>query len=172
MTQQTAKVRLGERALLVRVNRALSRHNGQAVKKCRADTSSYRNLGDYYAIDPRLNAVVETHVNLEALARKMGVIKPHEELATLDELNAEVERAAQGLHDRSVSPRELAGHVRAWQKEQEPGSENSKRGAAMVKLANTMAHLDKVQAEYRKLRRENPQMPRITLLEDSEGGAT
>lgn len=70
------KLPVSQTALLTRIRRALAK-NGEMLKKCRS-ARDWPNLGDYYIVDVQLNAVVATHVDLEALARKIDVIKPYE----------------------------------------------------------------------------------------------
>ena len=40
------------------------------------------SVGDYYVIDYRRNFVVQKDVDIEDLARELGVLKPWEELTT------------------------------------------------------------------------------------------
>ena len=70
------EVTVSERALVQRINRKL-RHKKQQLKAAR--TSNVGKLGKYYVIDVHRNAVALTHVNLEALARKIEALRPWEE---------------------------------------------------------------------------------------------
>ena len=66
------KLRVSERALLQRLNRALAK-DGEVLKKARP--SRYRKeLGDFFVLSRRANGVIEGHVNIEALARQKGVL--------------------------------------------------------------------------------------------------
>lgn len=60
-----------ESAVLKRVNRALA-SQGEKVRKQR---------GDYNVIDVSLNAIVHEGIDLEALAKDLGVLKSWETLA-------------------------------------------------------------------------------------------
>ena len=68
-----------ERALMARINRKLA-HEGQILKKCRADTRSYQDLGDFYLVNIYQNAVYGQHINLEGLGQELGVLQDWEEL--------------------------------------------------------------------------------------------
>jgi hypothetical protein len=78
------KVSVSERALLQRTNRKLKAKD-QRVCIARgfwADGFYHEdtNLGRFYTVDVHRNAVVDTHVDLEQLAREAGALKPWEEL--------------------------------------------------------------------------------------------
>ena len=68
-----------ERALEARVRRALEK-DGIALKKARYGTSAYGNLGSYYMVDYSRNAITDTHVDLVAWAKELGVMQEWEEL--------------------------------------------------------------------------------------------
>jgi len=74
--------RLGvsESAVVQRVNRKLKREM-QALRKARG---AYRAgfPGDFYVVDFNHGWVVETHVDVEDLARELEVLKPWERVAT------------------------------------------------------------------------------------------
>jgi hypothetical protein len=88
---QKMKAAVSLRALLQRVNRKLANEE-ELIRRTRpiydvmgGDTEHLRpiydhNLGQFYRIDTRRNFVVETHVDLEAIARKLGAIAPWEQL--------------------------------------------------------------------------------------------
>lgn len=73
------KVKVTERALLARINRALRKDN-QQLYRCRADSQAYDELGDFYAMDTALNVVMAKHINLAMWARDLGVLPDWEEL--------------------------------------------------------------------------------------------
>jgi len=60
-----------------RVNRAL-RAKQKALRVARDRWRS--DLGTYYLVDFNQNTIVETHVDLELLARKLGVLRAWETL--------------------------------------------------------------------------------------------
>jgi len=64
------------RALVQRLNRVLPR--GVKIKKSGRGFAVKKTVGEWYMI--RNNRVVRTHLNLEAHARKLGVIAAYERL--------------------------------------------------------------------------------------------
>lgn len=70
------KVKLTERALVQRIKRKLEKEQ-KCLKKSRGGPF-HEELGDYYVVGPI--EVVSTHVDIEALGRKLNVIKPFETL--------------------------------------------------------------------------------------------
>ncbi len=66
------------RALLQRINRRLL-DDGETVRAARGDQAR-KDLGDYYRLDFKRNAVVEKDVDVEQLGRKLGVLQPYEHL--------------------------------------------------------------------------------------------
>lgn len=72
------KAPVSERALFARLNRALAKQ-GESLKRCRADTRSHLELGNYFIVGDG-NAVTAKHVDIAALAREMEVLKDYEEL--------------------------------------------------------------------------------------------
>ncbi|HVI66634.1 MAG TPA: hypothetical protein VM910_29255 [Bradyrhizobium sp.] len=64
------------RALFQRVNRALLA-DGKELRRTRGEPA-IRALGALYVASG--NGVIDHHVNLEMLARKLGVIEPYEHL--------------------------------------------------------------------------------------------
>ena len=80
---KTIKVKVSDRALLARINRKLLKED-RIVKKCRPDSRSYHDLGDYYMVDLRSNGVLFHYKNLDLskLAKELELLKPYEELAT------------------------------------------------------------------------------------------
>ena len=71
-----ATVPVTQRALIQRINRALRRED-QILRQARGDRAR-QDLGGFYVIDVRLNAVVSKDVDLEALARDLGALKGYE----------------------------------------------------------------------------------------------
>ena len=73
------RIPVSERALLARLNRALSKED-QMLKKCREDSRWYNDLGDYALVEMSRNQWIDTHVDLEALGREKGLLKEFEQL--------------------------------------------------------------------------------------------
>lgn len=67
------------RAVFQRLNRALAK-DLRVLKKCRESSRWHRDLGDYYIIDADRNSIVDTHVDLEKLAKQMKLIQPFEKV--------------------------------------------------------------------------------------------
>jgi hypothetical protein len=65
-----------EKAVMARINRKLS-HQGEVLRKLRGERW-FTSLGEYFVVDSRSNAVIDTHVVLEALAREIGVLNDFE----------------------------------------------------------------------------------------------
>jgi hypothetical protein len=72
------KVQMSLRAVLGRINRRL-RQAGEHLYTNRADREQ-STLGHYYIVNLRENRIARTHVDVEALAREMGLLKPWEEI--------------------------------------------------------------------------------------------
>jgi hypothetical protein len=66
-----------ERALVARINRALAKQY-KKLRRCRKDAQGFSDLGAYYLLDG--NTVIDTHVNIEALGRKLNVLGDRETL--------------------------------------------------------------------------------------------
>ena len=68
-----------EPALIQRIRRKL-RQIQQMLRKARGERHQV-DCGRYYVIDPYKNALIRHHVNLEAYARELGVLRENESLA-------------------------------------------------------------------------------------------
>jgi len=81
MSRQTTKsgVPVTKRAILQRINRAMA-PDFQGVRAVRGDRWR-QELGDYYALDFSRNFIIEKHVDLEELGRRLGVLKAWERVA-------------------------------------------------------------------------------------------
>jgi hypothetical protein len=71
-------MKVSERALYARINRALKREE-QMLRTARKYDPS---VGRYYLIDANRNILLDTHVDLEALGRELGVRGSQEQLST------------------------------------------------------------------------------------------
>jgi len=79
-TKTPAQVRVSERAVLQRLNRALA-HEETVIRVCKETSRWFNDTGRYYQVNLRFNAIVAQHVNLEAWAREAGVLQPFEAMA-------------------------------------------------------------------------------------------
>ena len=66
-------------AVVKRINRRLSTDNRQLLV-CRRDCPHYPRTGRYYLTDQNLNAVIDMHVDLEALAQELDVLNKNERI--------------------------------------------------------------------------------------------
>jgi hypothetical protein len=71
------KVRVSERALFARVDRELNKKE-ERLRRCRPSSRDYHELGNYYVINWRFNGITAKDIDLEGLARKLGVLKEWE----------------------------------------------------------------------------------------------
>lgn len=67
-----------ERAVVMRINRVLKKNDNQ-LKKYRGGLW-WRDLGDYYILDLSHNNILEGHVDIELIARELGVLKDYEKI--------------------------------------------------------------------------------------------
>jgi hypothetical protein len=74
------QLHVSQSAVVQRVNRKLKREM-KALRKARG---AYRAgfPGDFYVVNFKHGGIVQTHVDVEDLARKLGVLKPWEEVAS------------------------------------------------------------------------------------------
>jgi hypothetical protein len=73
------KVPVTERSVIQRINRRLSAKR-ERLCSLRPNARGISDLGRYYVLDVYRNAVVTTHINLEAFARELGALSGHEKL--------------------------------------------------------------------------------------------
>ena len=67
---------VSEKVVVERINRAL-RPDGEQLRKTRGERARL-DLGDYYVQDVRRNLALQTFVDVEALARELGVLAQYE----------------------------------------------------------------------------------------------
>lgn len=72
-------ITISERALTMRIKRALSREDSSRLCRTRRGSRAELDLGEFYVCDSR-NAVTIAHVDLESLGRELGVLKPAEQM--------------------------------------------------------------------------------------------
>lgn len=70
------KTPVAERALLARVNRKL-KHENKVMRRNRPSDACFKELGRYNVID-KAAGTVTPHVDLETLARQLGVLESWE----------------------------------------------------------------------------------------------
>jgi hypothetical protein len=75
-TETVTPCRPTQRAVIQRINRKLA-HKYEKLCKSRG-WRELQNLGDYHVIDCYRNAVINSHVKIEELARELGVMADHE----------------------------------------------------------------------------------------------
>lgn len=74
------RVPISARAVRQRLNSKLAPDH-KAVRKCSSDSPAWYTLGDYYLLNFQQNYVIDTHVNLESMARDFGVLAEWDEVA-------------------------------------------------------------------------------------------
>jgi hypothetical protein len=77
MKTSTQKIPLSERAVVQRINRKLAKEN-EALRTSRQNSRAQSIVGNYYIVDLNRNAVTASQIDLEALARELGVIMDYE----------------------------------------------------------------------------------------------
>jgi hypothetical protein len=85
MKHMTLNSILTEDAVIARCNRKLDQDSWLRVRKARwIEDGPYlkpnSDLGRFYVADVNCNFLVYTHVDLEAYARELGVLRPHESI--------------------------------------------------------------------------------------------
>ena len=68
-----------ESALMKRLNRHLAKLDLN-LRKCPTKSPWFKSLGSYYLIDVKQNAINGMNVDIAALARREGILKPFEEI--------------------------------------------------------------------------------------------
>jgi len=76
MSKKSKKVPVSVRAVIQRINRKLA-PNDQQLKKCRGQRW-YSDLGLYYILDVDHNLILDTHLNVESVARELNAIEEWE----------------------------------------------------------------------------------------------
>jgi len=79
MVDKKRQVKITERALLQRLNRALLKRY-LMVNTCRFDSRWFNELGRFYLVEVNRNAIWRSNVDLEKMGREEGVLKPWEKL--------------------------------------------------------------------------------------------
>jgi hypothetical protein len=80
LARKLQKLKVSERALFARINRKIH-DDDLMLRRCRASSRDYHNLGDFYLVNWRINGVAGYHVDLETYGREVGALKDYEELA-------------------------------------------------------------------------------------------
>ena len=76
--KKALRVPVSERALTQRINRRLAEKE-ETLRKCSEKSKWWNDLGDYYIVDLRTNGMIARHVDIEALGRDLGCLKPWED---------------------------------------------------------------------------------------------
>ena len=71
---------VSERALIARINRKLSASGWERLRTSRG-AQMEQNVGRHYILDLSHDVVIQTHVNIENLARELGTMTELENLA-------------------------------------------------------------------------------------------
>ena len=71
------QIKITVAGLTARINRKIA-HNGQRLCAARVGGRLESNVGRYYVLDVTRNVVIDTHVDLETLGRRLRVIWPGE----------------------------------------------------------------------------------------------
>src|SRR5215831_6763441 len=117
ITVPTAKVTT--KAVIARSNRRL-KENGETLRAARSERAP-QDLGDFYLVNISINGVCDKYVDIEDLARQIGVLSSpgrrcRERPATVQEAEAvaegQIHRAQSGLH-RGRHPAGSRADVRA-----------------------------------------------------------
>lgn len=75
------KISVSERAVIQRINRKL-KPDHEMLRKARGDSiESSLDVGDFYIINYRIKGVTMKDVDVEKLARELGVLKDWEKVA-------------------------------------------------------------------------------------------
>jgi hypothetical protein len=74
------KVLVTERALVQRVNRALSKDD-ECLKKSRPGSRMEMEYGMFYSVDLRTNNIVRSWKDIESVGRELDLLKQYEALA-------------------------------------------------------------------------------------------
>ena len=78
--RQLHGVPVSKRALIARINRKLAKDSDYDMERLvitRGARAKF-DLGDHYVLNQRLNFVTHNHVDPEAFARELGVLKSYE----------------------------------------------------------------------------------------------
>lgn len=70
-------VAVSSRAIIQRINRAL-KDRDEVLKTARDGSRLEQQVGQYYVLDTRLNAIGQMGVSLPRMARELGVLQPYE----------------------------------------------------------------------------------------------
>jgi hypothetical protein len=76
MPKKRTTIPVSERALIQRINRVLAKED-QVLKATRGMQASL-DLGRYFILDCRANFVLDKHLDLKALGRKLGCLRAWE----------------------------------------------------------------------------------------------
>ena len=72
-------IKLTNRALVARINRSLAACD-QKLRKSRGERARF-DLGDYFVVDVPGRHIIDKYIDVEALGRELGVLRPSEQVA-------------------------------------------------------------------------------------------
>lgn len=78
MNAKASTVPVSRVALVQRINRLLAKDDEQL--RATRGGKAQEQLGDFYTVDLRLNAIIHQHINLEEFGREIGALKAFEHL--------------------------------------------------------------------------------------------
>jgi len=73
---KTKQIPVTRRAVIARINRAI--HDDDLVLRTARSARAKLDVGDYFIVNSRLNAIAGKDVDLEAYAREVGALKAYE----------------------------------------------------------------------------------------------
>ncbi len=73
------KVDVSEKVIFERIDSKLA-PGRRRLRRCRRDSRSFDDLGEYYIVSTRENYIVDTHIDLETYAKDMGLLAEYEQL--------------------------------------------------------------------------------------------
>ena len=81
-TTSPTKIPLSERAIVQRINRRLAKQQEKLLRlRGGRDSRWWNELGNHYVVDADDAIVIRTHVDIEALAKELRVVRDYECLA-------------------------------------------------------------------------------------------
>lgn len=71
---------VSERAVFARVSRRLRREHGEVLRRSHWNSRNRFDLGEFYTVDPQYNCISGKDIDLEGLARSLGVLGENESM--------------------------------------------------------------------------------------------
>ncbi len=73
------KVDVSEKVIFERIDSKLA-PGRRRLRRCRRDSSSFDDLGEYYIVSTLEKCIIDTHIDLETYAKDMGLLAEYEQL--------------------------------------------------------------------------------------------